>query len=502
VAEAFVDAVVQFCQQQVLQYRWMHYLPEDDRVSSPFPDPLAKKQDWASTHQPTEDSPQRFRDHNGEPLVADLPEINRERYLDPNYDLKVNNALSKLKTLGLAEMSTYDFIERIGREANSLVSRMKSADDSWHERVAHILLPVLEKDLSKKAITYIRRLPLIPLGDHRWVSITTDEVYFRETDGMPIPSDLGLRLVNSKAALNATRKKLFVELGVIDASKENIKMLILNKHKKFRENITLDSSAEHLNYLYWTDNQSGNTVLRKLSPFSLFNNRNIAVDGEHDLYFQTDKKYDIQEIFNLALEDTQGSDPFGSFINKRYFESAPGRKKGSDSLSFEAWLQRFVGILRSPRLNNPKNPHKLAKVFSYIVTKHPERLLGTLKAHWSSEYKFTINDELTKKLSKVVIPSTNIGRKKLQETFLPLKELVTHCKQFLDPEIFPFLILDDDSGIEQWKFLEIFGVGMESNLDFYLEILRRFKEKKVEFSYRIYEEIQRKSGLRKNRQTL
>src|ERR1700684_2850751 len=98
VAEVFVDAVIQFSQQPVLQYRWMHYLPEDDRVSSPFWSRLLIRIKeriketlilWPRSRtglrliSQLRILPKRFRDHNDEPLVADLPEINREMYLDP-----------------------------------------------------------------------------------------------------------------------------------------------------------------------------------------------------------------------------------------------------------------------------------------------------------------------------------------------------------------------------------------------------------------------------------
>jgi hypothetical protein len=58
--------------------------------------------------------------------------------------------------------------------------------------------------------------------------------------------------------------------------------------------------------------------------------------------------------------------------------------------------------------------------------------------------------------------------------------------------MFPFLTFDDTSSVGEWEFLEIFGVGVEINLDFCLEVLRRLKETESTFSYKIYEEIQRK----------
>jgi hypothetical protein len=103
-----------------------------------------------------------------------------------------------------------------------------------------------------------------------------------------------------------------------------------------------------------------------------------------------------------------------------------------------------------------------------------------------------MNSGIIEKLSKVDIPCTNTGEEELQETFLPLKELETHCSQFLNPQIFPFLTLDDATSVEEWKFLKIFGVGVERNPDFYLEILRRLEESETSSPYRVYEEMQKK----------
>ena len=100
--------------------------------------------------------------------------------------------------------------------------------------------------------------------------------------------------------------------------------------------------------------------------------------------------------------------------------------------------------------------------------------------------------ELKQKISNVIVPSTNIGKKKLHRTFLPLRELEARCSEFLEPQIFPFLTFNDSSSVEEWKFLETFSVGVENNTKFCLEILRRFKTNQTAFSYKIYEEIQRK----------
>jgi hypothetical protein len=439
--------------------------------------------------------PSDFRDSHGEPLVPDLPE-EKEMYLDPEYSFREYNALPKLKTLGLRIMSIHDCIERIGRDAMSSTSKMKSADDDWCERIAHILLVVFEKSHLKTKIPYLKSLPLIPLGDQRWTSITDGAVFFSDTDDIPIPSDLGLRLIEPKAIRNAVRKTLFTKLGVVDADKDLVRKLILQKHRRRWDGITLESSVNHLRYLYWTRPSSlfDSLGLRQWSPFRLFNNFNISVDGDHDLYFETDEEHGAKEFLRLVREENpKDSHSFGSFINHEYLNSVPKQKNGANSTSFEDWLALNVQVLQRPRLAHPKDPSQLSKLFLFIIEKHPEKVLGTLKAHWGRHAIFgEVHPGLKQKISDVIIPSTNIGERKLRQTFLPLRELEAHCSEFLEPQIFPFLMFNDASSVEEWEFLKIFDVGVENNPEFCLEILRRFKESQITFSYKIYEEIQRK----------
>jgi hypothetical protein len=504
VAVAFADAVLQFCEHPTLQYQWMEYIPKDTEISSPFWSKLLVQIKAALQKAPIlrphskgglklisqlKIVPIQFRDSDDNPLVSDLA---NEMYLAPEYGEYLE--LSKLKSLGVKAMNIYDCIERIRQDAISPNPKMKSATDDWHERVARILLMPFEKEHLRAKIPSIRNMPLIPLGNNEWTSITKGKAFFPYTDDMLIPSDLGLRLVDANAITNPTRKKLFVQLGVTDAPVESVRKLILEKHKMSRERINLKSSIKHLQYLYWTHSlppfAEECLSLRKRTSFCVFEENNFRVHGDDDLYFQTDEKYGIQEFLRPALEEDVEGDSLGFFINPEYLNSAP-IQKDHDVPSWETWLEESLEILRHPRLADPKDPTKLSKIFCYIVKKHPEKLLGALKAHWSS-YNGLINSELSSKISDVVIPSTNVGTMALKRTFLPLNDLVRRCSEFLDAVHFPFLILNDSSILEEWKFLCIFGVGMNNDLDFYMEVLCHCKASGSILSYGLYEAIQRK----------
>jgi hypothetical protein len=217
-------------------------------------------------------------------------------------------------------------------------------------------------------------------------------------------------------------------------------------------------------------------------------------DEEDELYVQSNEEYSFQELMGSVLEVAPyNSALFGSYIHPEYckrFEHLPV-KSGGPNLTFKAWLQESIGILDQPRLVDSKTPTQLSPIFRYIIEKRPQKLLGTLKAHWDS-YSKVMSTGLASKISDAVVPNTNIGSKALKETFIPSETLTIKCGEFLDILKFPFLILEMDPKIEGWKFLNVFHVGIDDSLDFWLQILYYCKLSKDPFRYEIYEVIQRK----------
>ena len=116
------------------------------------------------------------------------------------------------------------------REQLGFRSRFKSPEtnDGWHTRTAKLLLVPFEKKMS--TIDAIRGLPCIPLQSGKWIAITEGAVSFPHTDGMRIPTDLGLNIVDENSITNLTRKKFFVTLGIKSASIQTIRALILRRY--------------------------------------------------------------------------------------------------------------------------------------------------------------------------------------------------------------------------------------------------------------------------------
>ena len=135
VAEAFVDAVLQFCQHPVLQYEWMNYIPEDDKISSRFWSELLTRIKERINKTPVlwprsrsslrlisqlRIVPRDFRDRHGYPLVPDLSE-KEEMYLDRKYCTGGHNALPKTQNTWVA-CYEYPRLRRKNRKRRKVIN--------------------------------------------------------------------------------------------------------------------------------------------------------------------------------------------------------------------------------------------------------------------------------------------------------------------------------------------------------------------------------------------
>ncbi len=427
--------------------------------------------------------------------------------------------IAALVSLGLTAVNFPAGVARFRHdlEQPSSISRFKSPEtnDDWYTRTAKLLLRPFEENLSSTkmdAVRHaIRRLACIPLQNGKWTAITEGAVFFHHTDGIRIPTELGLNIVDEKSIPNQSREKFFVALGVKSASIQTVRELVLGRYSQETSSINFETSLKDLHFLYST-HSSGTTIkLRESTSLWVFNHRYRRIHDEEDLYFskedilgwdddeedlyvQSNEEYSFQELMGSVLEVAPyNSARYGSFIHPEYckqIERLPVKSVGS-TLTFKAWLQEIIGISNHPRLVDPKDPTQLSAIFRYIIEVRPKKLLGTLKAHWAS-YAAVMNTDLASNISDAVVPNTNIGSKALKETFFPSETLIVKCGEFLDVEKFPFLMLEKDGDIEAWKFLSVLHVGIEDSLDFWLQTLYYCKISEAPFRYEIYEVIQRK----------
>jgi len=65
-------------------------------------------------------------------------------------------------------------------------------------------------------ITRVRALDLIPLNNGSWVRANDGEIFYSSVGDVPIPGDLGLRLLHPDPAKNAERREFFLTILEFD----------------------------------------------------------------------------------------------------------------------------------------------------------------------------------------------------------------------------------------------------------------------------------------------
>lgn len=519
VAKTFRDAVLDFCGHSTLQFQWMRYLP-DHTVYDPFWAQVGPQivrllketrilRPWSGGPLKRPDQlkrvPGHFLDEAGDPLFKDMPD---EVYLASEYEL---SDFQLLKILAVSELSFWDISTRVRADLDGPSSKWKSSttSDDWVTRSASMLMRPYHHG-SDAEILLLESLPLVLLLDGSWVSVTSKSIFHSifhpHSDGVPVPTDLGLQLVAPQALKNSARKSLFKEFGLQHCVPKDVIALILMKYDRCL-NVPLQDSVSHLRYLYWHLPKEQRDLPKTLylkdqqsqSVYCAF----VTYDREivDDVYFETDGTYDPKQLSAQVKSGSKIIRPGFPLhlINQAYIDAVPSEVRRCD-MSWESWLACSAGVRRTPRLVKPSDTTALSEFFSYILTWHPDRLVGILKAHWAS-YKELMSPPVILALGEVAVPCDgDMDDIPLRNTYLPLPKLMKACQEVEVEQGMPFLKLPveiDGDAKKDWRFLKIFEVGHQANTRFYLDVLHHFVQTHQSLSemskkalLRIYEAVE------------
>ena len=511
IAKAFINAVLQFCKHDTLQYQWMRYLPQEDGYpwDSFWLSLIRKIGDGLKCTpvlRPANPGPLRLLsaskkhvddtlDRHGKPLFADItPEI----YLSLEYQ---NHDLDLLENHGLDCITMQEVIARVKSDLVASVSRMKSTDDEdWHSRVARLLhLPFKKSWKEKEAV---KQLSLLPLRNGRWSSIKSGTVYYprvSKTD-LDIPADLVLDVVDPKAVANADRKQLFDSVGVRNASVSFVREAIINKYKSDFSLYCSDAAA-HLHFLYLTQHL--------VQPPFHYDEVWLAPQkgrfkkhGSVDFYIRDDDPYGAGELLDQTEpgpntgEGAPGFDVL--FVHEAYFKVTP-RPPTEGSLPWKDWFHDFFHVRRHLRLID-KDGTTLSDICQYVAKHRPKKFLNFLQATWELERSSAVREkDIIDELSRIDVLCVEGKMRRLDSTYLPTKELKQFCSRFLcDGEFFPWLDLEaelsHDTFPPEWEALgKAFGLGFNrSDVTFILAVLQSILDKNLRAEYllepeRVYE---------------
>lgn len=484
IAKAFLNAVKQFCEHDTLCYEWPLFLPTTGGASSTFWAELDVKIRKLVMESPILKS-RRRRDlrlisdvlvltkdatyGDGEPIFDDPV---KDPFLSPRYSLPVNTIL---RGYGLQDFTTKEFLALLETDLNSSNPRMHGTEmtENWHSAVASLLCSWFDRDFAETK--RLQKLPLIPLRDGVWTSITLGPVYFPITEGVAIPEGLNIRVIRSTALSNIDRKRLYIHLGVSEANVTRVRAWILSDYTPF--GTPLSDLKSYLHYLYLT-HQPRISIKAELAKVV------VAVDvaggyrpHETDIYLRG-RTHPFSPETLLA---PNGAAPgfFVTFIRIIHMEDIP-RKPTPDHPSWERWLFDFVGIREQLRLVNPSG-ESLSDAVMYVHQHRPEQFLGLLKHLWRNTSTEVRENQILRRTIKALSAKNLCGVSytiSVEHTWLPVENLRDRVSLYLElPEHFPFLKIDSTGPSDQfsveWSFLVVcFDVRKDENLDFYMDMLR------------------------------
>ena len=154
-------------------------------------------------------------------------------------------------------LSGGNFIDRLAADLLLRDSRWRymQIDPDWRTRMCSVFKKIynMKSFYGAQLRSRLKRLSLIPLSDGTWRSNSSDsEVYFATTANTPIPTDLGLNLVDPKAVENDAWADLLLHLGVQNCAPD----IVVNAINKRYEPTNLptkmtDQCVAHIRFLYW-----------------------------------------------------------------------------------------------------------------------------------------------------------------------------------------------------------------------------------------------------------
>ncbi|RSL98849.1 hypothetical protein CEP52_010094 [Fusarium oligoseptatum] len=500
IAVAFIEAALEFCNHETLQYTWMKFLPNKNKVHSDFWSTLVTNIETKVREtpliRPDSGGPLRLITslRNLRPALADeennllLRDLTPELSISRHYE---RSSLAILYGLGLLTFQWQEFIRMVDQDLQSSDSwiKFRVSDGSLQTRVANLLQDYYTNTKWSQTRSMIERLPIIPLQDGRWLAATSEEkVFFPDTAGLTVPEDLGFNLIESSAASQSERRKLFEILGIKSLNVSTVREQIFQRHIESYWQVggrKIKFYEQQLKFLYSTHDNSihGRDGYPKVILINDSGQRLRA--PECDVYLPDDNPLGPRELLKpIVCNDDCSKEAPGfkvDFIHEMYLQDVP-QPPQKNSLAWRDWLVQVMGVRRLLRLvNKYSSPTDLSQACYYVAEHRPEKFLAFLVHHWPKEgFIINFNTELQQKLRKIKVLCQGGQMIELEETFLPYPDLLSLSERFLAGKAdFQFLQLEQPierkDYARDWTFLTgSLGIKSTDTLVFYLGILFAF----------------------------
>ncbi|KAF2183099.1 hypothetical protein K469DRAFT_690218 [Zopfia rhizophila CBS 207.26] len=359
VAKAFKKAIITFnSQDHPLRYSWLNFLPTQPMENFwrslnteilGFLRAIPVLQTW-ERRMWNRGSQLRivpsYALHNGLPIFKDLRD---EQYLAPEYH---PSHFETLKALGVEELTWPELLERLRADLVGS-QRMKTypPEHDWHKSWAKLFLRAFRPPRQVDVCRQLKRLAIIPLTSGAWTSapaLSTEGVppiYFPKTNNIPIPDELGLHLVERRAASLSDRAELFRALGVKACPMRVVLTNIERLHRR-RGPFTARVPSMHLQFRYLFHFHHDPT---SLSRWLLVPTQANTICGDKRPYFLSSREYDTQQLLPPGFETARNG--VVEFLSNQVVDiEPPDARSGVHDLTWHTWLEKVTGARYHPPL--------------------------------------------------------------------------------------------------------------------------------------------------------
>jgi hypothetical protein len=497
-----MDSVEEFLRHPTLKYHWVRYIPSEP-IADDFWGTLQRSIVEELISRPLFISESnnyllparlrvvsdRFRDSDKNPLLPDVGD-NSSAYISEQYDEHLD--VSVLTKLGTVTLSMDDFLLRLRNDLdnNGDTCRMRSTalESYWHTTVAQLLISALNsyEDL-------IKRLPIIPLQSGKWAHSRNATIHFPTLGGVEVPADLPLSLVDSRPLENQIRRQLFLKLGVTSCQPSKVFPLMEQRYKSF--GMRYRESLSHIKFVYWHYDEFPPEGISMLVA-GVHGKSWFSINGINAWTYSPRSEGPYTPLGALGYPLPDELVEYVNVPRKQYYIDFEGIEHRNGCTGPE-WLDMFLNAKSVVQLCSRKPTWIMSAELIHIAKNKPEIILGILERSWYQYRKLDAWDTFFENLQVPILARDPSCTRELESTFLPLPSLCSIASRLgLDAD---FGFLRELAGLtdvaaSQWSFLAYYGVGVDADISFWLNLLKQARTTanvKSQAVFEIYTNLQK-----------
>lgn len=384
-------------------------------------------------------------------------------------------AMRSLSSIGVRTLYDDMVVEDLSWTLEHEATAVHAKSSAWHSQLAQSFRGFIANENHGRTL---RAMSLVPLRNGQWAPAHGRTIFFgNNTRGLKIPDTVTVDIIDPDAEKDAARRSFFFDLGVKPSDGMEISLLILKMHDSadfHPQAYTVQQLLEHVMFMFRAKFQPppGSDIWFATAQGGRCKGSSLYTQG----------KYAPRSTLTAVMKDLAKEYPF---LHGDY------RTENPDNRNWLTWIQNSFGVASVPRIAYYPTPKqgslRLSPEFSFLCRVISSTdLLSLLQERWG-EYSNHLEEICRKKSGgdasqsgkaaiieaiSTVLVTASCGKVPLRDTVLPGLD-----KNIDKQRNVPTLTLPPgNQAVQQWSFLEWFGVSGRNDADYYLRCLRSLQK--------------------------